>query len=268
MSDQANKYKSLNKHLKFDRMSLADLQKLPAHNGIINFRITETSFTILNILNDDSSAVKYFWKGSHDIESLDLWYKITRSKGLYIDVGAHTGLYTITAIKANTENQVISFEPYFMNMSRLITNLRLNGIYKNILTVLGAASDFNGKAKFKINTERSYLSKGGRIDNDGIDVDVYKLDNYIFDKYSSEIHGIKIDTEGEDFKVLLGAKKIIDKYRPEIIIEVRESNKIDISNLLKKYSYSFFDVLDLNKEIDLKGKTITNIMNVYARSKE
>ena len=72
-------------------MSLAELQNLPQHNGILNFKISETSFLILNILNDDSSAVKYFWKNSHDIESLDLWYRITKNEGCFIDVGAHTG---------------------------------------------------------------------------------------------------------------------------------------------------------------------------------
>ena len=162
MSDQANKYKLLNKNLDYKSMNLAELQKLPQHNGLLEFKLSNTSFFILNILNDDSSAVKYFWKGSHDIESLDLWYKLSKKRGVFIDVGAHTGLYTLTSMKANSNNRVISFEPYFMNLSRLITNLRLNGFSKNISTML-AVSDFDGKSKFKISTERSYLSKGGRI---------------------------------------------------------------------------------------------------------
>ena len=143
MSEQAIKLKSSHDKTFFKKMSLAELQKLPPHNGILNFKISETSFLILNILNDDSSAVKYFWKNSHDIESLDLWYRITKNEGCFIDIGAHTGLYTLTAIKANSKNNVISIEPYFMNLSRLITNLRLNNIYKNVTTIMGAISDFD-----------------------------------------------------------------------------------------------------------------------------
>ena len=111
MSQEAFKFKSSNQNLNFKRMSLAELQKLPVHNGLINFKISETSFLILNILNDDSSAVKYFWKDSHDLESLNLWYNITKKRGTYLDVGAHTGLYTLTAMKANRENNVLCFEP-------------------------------------------------------------------------------------------------------------------------------------------------------------
>ena len=265
MSEQAIKFKSSRDESFFKKMSLAELQKLPQHNGILNFKISETSFLILNILNDDSSAVKYFWKNSHDIESLDLWYRITKNEGCFIDVGAHTGLYSLTAIKANSKNNVISIEPYFMNLSRLITNLRLNNIYKNVTTIMGAISDFDGKSKFNITTEKSYMSKGGKISDHGLDIDVYQLDSLYSKTSDKEIKGIKIDTEGEDYKVLKGSQKIIEKYKPEIIIEVREENKILIGNFLNKYSYRFFDVLDLKKELNLQNYKIKNIINLYAK---
>tara|TARA_Y100000768_G_C23903475_1_gene646358 strand:+ start:127 stop:927 length:801 start_codon:yes stop_codon:yes gene_type:complete len=265
MSEQAIKLKASHDKTFFKQMSLAELQKLPPHNGILNFKISETSFLILNILNDDSSAVKYFWKNSHDIESLDLWYRITKNEGCFIDVGAHTGLYSLTAIKANSKNNVISIEPYFMNLSRLITNLRLNNIDKNVTTIMGAISDFDGKSKFNITTEKSYMSKGGKISDHGLDIDVYQLDSLYSKNTNKEIKGIKIDTEGEDFKVLKGAQKIIEKYKPEIIIEVREENKILIANFLNKYSYRFFDVLDLKKELNLQNYKIKNIINLYAK---
>lgn len=265
MSEEAIKFKASHNNSFFQNMSLAELLRLPPHNGILNFKISETSFLILNILNDDSSAVKYFWKNSHDIESLDLWYKITRSEGVYIDVGAHTGLYSITALRANSKNHVISLEPYYMNLSRLVTNLRLNYIFKNVETILGAVSDYDGKAKFKITTDKSYMSKGGKIDSEGLDIDVHKLDTLYLTGLEKKIKGIKIDTEGEDFKVLVGAKNIIDKFKPEIIIEVREKNKILISNFLKKYSYKFFNVLNLKEELDLENYKIKNIINLYAK---
>ena len=266
MSEKAIKFKKSQKESIFKKMSLAELQKLPAHNGMLNFKISQTSFLILNILNDDSSAVKYFWKNSHDIESLDLWYEIAKKEGAYIDVGAHTGLYTLTAIKANRQNNVICFEPYFMNLSRLITNLRLNGLLQNVSPILGAISDYDGKSKFKITTEKSYMSKGGKISEEGLDINVYQLDTLYFNSLEKKIKGIKIDTEGEDYKVLVGAEKLIEKYRPEIIIEVRDENKIEISNFLQKYSYKLFDVSNLSEELSLKNYKIKNVINLYAKS--
>ncbi len=265
MSDQAIKFKESNPNIDYKSMSIKELQKLPSHNGIINFKITETSFLMLNILNDDSTIIKYFWHGTHDLESLDVWFKICKENGLFIDVGAHTGLYCLTCLKANEANSIVCFEPYFMNMARLISNLRLNGFTNKVSTIIGAVSDFQGKSKFKISTEKSYLSKGGRLDDDGFEVDVHTLDNLYFDKIKSNLNGIKIDTEGEDYKVLLGAEKLINKYKPKIIIEVRENNKEQIRNFLKKYNYEIYNVSNLSKEIELKNYNINNVANIFAK---
>ena len=100
---------------------------------------------------------------------------------------------------------------WFMNLSRLITNLRLNGLSNNVSTVLGAVSNFDGKSNFKIATEKSYMSKGGMLSKKGQETNVYKLDTWFLKKLEKKINAIKIDTEGEDFKVLLGAKNLIKK---------------------------------------------------------
>ena len=86
MSQEAINFKKENINLNYRNMSLAELNNLPLHNGVIEFKITKTSFLILNIFNDDSSAVKYFWYGSHDLESLNLWYEISKEEGIYVDV--------------------------------------------------------------------------------------------------------------------------------------------------------------------------------------
>ena len=79
------------------------------------------------------------------------------------------------------------------------------------------------------------------------------------------LRGIKIDTEGEDYKVLLGCEKLIDKYNPKIIIEVREDNKLQIKKFLQKYYYKIFSISDLKKEINLEEIKIENMMNIFAK---
>ena len=264
MSKEAIEYKSLNKDIKFSELSLAELNKLPPHNGVYDFKISKTSFLMLNIINDDSSVVKHFWRGFHDLEELDLWFEISKDEGVFIDVGAHTGLYTISSLKANPKNNVVCFEPYFINLSRLISNLRLNGLLKNVSTVLGAVSNFDGKSKFKISTEKSYMSKGGKLSEEGQDINVFKLDTLFYKKFNKKLNAIKIDTEGEDFNVLLGAQNLIKEHKPKIIIEVREENKIDIVNFLKSNSYKIYNIKDLDNEFNFEKNKIENIINLYA----
>ena len=266
MSKEALEYKNNNKNTDYSQMSINDLNKLPKHFGIINFKISKTSFFILNIFNDDSSAVKFFWKEHHDLDSLDIWYDICQNEGLYVDVGSHTGLYTLTCLKANHSNKVISIEPFYLNMARLITNLRINNNVNNVDTIIAAASNYNGKCKFKIDSKQSYLSKGGKIDTSGNEIQAITLDSLYTDKFTKKIKGIKIDTEGEDLNVLIGSENIIKNFRPKIIIEVRDQNKNEIQDFLIKYNYKIYNVLDKKSSINLSKLNISNVLNIYAEN--
>ena len=99
----------------------------------------------------------------------------------------------------------------------------------------------------------------------GSDIDVYAIDDLYFNKLNKPLKGIKIDTEGEDHKVLQGCEKLINYYKPKIIIEVREDNKLKIKQFLNNYNYKFFDMSNLNNEIDLETLSINNMVNIFAK---
>ena len=266
MSQDSIKFKKDNLNINFKEMSLNELNKLPLHSGILDFKITKTSFKILNILNDDSSAVKFFWKDQHDLISLDLWHEISNEAGVYIDVGAHTGLYTLTSLKSNSLNRVIAIEPLYVNLARLLTNLRLNNLHRQVSAHLLAVSNFDGMSKFKNIEENSYLSKGGKIDTNGTPIQTIKLDTLQIPN-NMHVKAIKIDTEGEDFKILEGSRNIISNHKPKVIIEVRNENKNFIQNFFKEYDYKLFSINEKKSPLDLNKTNIENIINIYAEKK-
>ncbi len=264
MTESPLEFLKKNPKLNYKAMSLEELNQLPVHTGILNFKIKKTNFLILNVQNDDASAVRFFWQGEHDSKILDLWYDIcNKNDGFFIDVGAHTGLFTLTALKANINNKVIAIEPYYLNAARLIANLRLNGLTNRAQLKLQAASNKEGISKFKVVSESTFLSKGGRIDKTGNIIEMIKLDNL---KIKNKIKGIKIDTEGEDFQVLIGAEKIIKSQKPHIIIEVRNNNKKQIQDFFNLHKYNLYKA-DLDKNsINLNNINIESVENVYAES--
>lgn len=268
MSNEAIQFKKNNQHLDYKSMSLSELNALPKYFGIVNFKITNTNFFILNVLNDDSSAVKFFWQDSHDLPSLDLWYDLCKDEGLYLDIGAHTGLYTFTTLKANKNNQVIAIEPFYLNLARLQVNARLNGLENNIDCKLLALSNKEEDKFFKIDTPTSYLSKGGKIAKEGEKIQVLKIDSFLDRFEKKKLKAIKIDTEGEDFHVLAGGTIAIQKYKPSIIIEVRDSNKFQIQEFLSDLNYSLFNIKDLDTPINLKNFNIDGVENIYAKNNE
>ena len=44
MSKEAIEYKSLHKDINFENLSLAELNKLPSHNGVYDFKISKKLF--------------------------------------------------------------------------------------------------------------------------------------------------------------------------------------------------------------------------------
>ena len=81
------------------------------------------------------------------------------------------------------------------------------------------------------------------------------------------VKAIKIDTEGEDFKILEGSRKVFSKYKPKVIIEVRNNNKENIQKFFDEFNYKLFSINKKRLPIDLNKTDIQNIINIYAEPK-
>ncbi len=207
-------------------------------SGIYKLTTNKISFEMLVINSDDTSISQRFWNNEYRDYVLDKWCDWCQEEGIYLDVGAHTGMYTIASLISNKKNRVVSIEPFPLNFYRIITNLRLNNFNNTKVKLLNlAASDNNKTAKFNIESSWSYLSKGGKISDEGVSIKAIKLDSLDFLNNDFGIKGIKIDTEGEDLKVIYGAKNIITKFKPKIIIECRRNNILEIFNFLFNLGY-------------------------------
>ena len=125
-----------------------------------------------------------------------------------MDIGAHTGSYSLAAKTANKETTVISIEPHIFNVARLIVNLKGNGLKTNNV-VSGAISDVNGSKRFSISTKIDYLGSGGSLgEKNGAlstNVNCYSLDSLIPSNNHDKIGLIKIDTEGHEVECLPNA---------------------------------------------------------------
>ena len=268
MTKEAEKFKFNNK-INYQKLTMKEFNNLPLLSGIYSFSVDKLTFDLICIKNDDASIVKNFWQGNYDRLTLTQWLKITEKEGIYFDIGSHTGLFTIIGLLSNPKNFLISIEPNFINLGRLRSNLRLNDLLKNNSQFLGAASNFSGEGYFSTHYDNTFLSKGGHISSSGEKINIIKLDDITIND-NRKIRGIKIDTEGEDYNVLLGAEKIINNFRPDIIIEVREKNKLEIFQFLAKYNYKTWLISDkvTSNVIPVKLSnlqiTSTASVNIYA----
>lgn len=168
------------------------------------------------------------------------WFEL--NAGIFIDVGAHIGKYTVKLAR-NSSNKVIAIEPEKNNFSFLEKNIALNKLKNTICINKGAYSAmtklpfyFSGKGE----GTHSILKQDENREEIFIPVDT--LDNIVSQfGILQKINLIKIDAEGAEFEVLKGAKNILKNDHPSLIIEIWDDNADrfkKVTTLLSAYNYN------------------------------
>ncbi len=167
---------------------------------------------------------------------------IDLKSGIFIDVGAHIGKYSIK-VGMNPNVKVIALEPEQYNFTLLEKNIVLNKL-KNIICINKGAFSTQGGIPFYLadvgDGTHSVYRQSDRSKPGLIDVDT--LDNIIINQLNLNggINLIKIDVEGAEVEVLKGAKRVIAKNRPALMIEIWEKNVNNlksITSFLQPFGY-------------------------------
>jgi len=163
-------------------------------------------------------------------------------KGVFIDIGANLGKYTILmGKKLGDKGSVISIEPESHTIKLLKQNIVLNKL-KNVVVVGKACSSKTGKSTLYLEGTKysgglhSLKKHAHHVGKTKIEVET--LDSIISKLGFKRADLIKIDVEGSELEVLRGAQKIITDYHPKIICEsLDKKSEEKITNLLKKFKY-------------------------------
>lgn len=146
-------------------------------------------------------------EGGYQTSQRQLSFKNLRRKRTAIDVGAHVGFWSRDL--AHEFERVVAIEP----VSEHLECFRKNIIEPNVEIVQAAVGEMMGTCDLKFYQENS--GKTHRIEGDSyplITIDSLNLENVDY---------IKIDVEGFEKQVLIGAKDTIERCRPRIVIEIK-----------------------------------------------
>ena len=238
---------SLANHNDFD---LNALVALPPYWGWVEHR-PQPSVSPFHMMlggNDDGIALRLYWNGHYERATLALWTLLARRHVLALDIGAHTGIYTLAARAANPDINVLSFEADAGNYARLTLNLRANNIATTNAYQLGV-SDANGTRSFTVRTHADYLSSGGSFESvDGgrsNDVRIAALDSFLPPTIADQVGLIKLDVEGHEPAALAGMRGLLARAHPTMIFEcLTEATATAIDMLLRPLGYRFFEIDD------------------------
>jgi FkbM family methyltransferase len=156
------------------------------------------------------------------------WMSQTLTEGMtMIDIGAHMGMYTLTASKLVGESGVvIAMEPSTREFQRLTFHVTLNDL-RNVRCFQVAASSTSGEATLKIAGEwNSGHNTLGEFSNATVAktreerVPTQTVDALVAAQGLNRVDAIKIDVEGHELQVLTGAVETLTRFRPRVLIEV------------------------------------------------
>jgi FkbM family methyltransferase len=234
---------------KKNQFDIAKLQTLPSFFNWVDCEVgPKARFNMFLAGADDGVALRFFWNGGYEKFTTTLWSNFAaRSTNIVVDIGAHTGSYTLAALASGC-GPIVSFEPHFMNFSRLLMNLRGNGFSTEGAYMLGVGRT-NEASVLSISTNLGYLTTGGKVGaRDGcanFPISLVSLDRF-FDPAVHKIDLLKIDVEGHEPNVLTGAIELLRHSKPDIFFEcLSDEAGLEIESLLEPLGYKFWLVDDL-----------------------
>lgn len=167
-----------------------------------------------------------------------------------MDLGAQTGSFSLLA-HYFPNSRWYSFEPIEEAANALKANLALNDIH-NVTVYQCAVSNFNGKTILKLpsmnawglatlgSNPQRFVTQSERV------VDVINLDSFVLVHNIPKIDFMKLDTEGSELNILRGARGIIERDHPIMLMEYNETNmkqcgvhKHEVDEFLTEMGYTW-----------------------------
>ncbi len=191
----------------------------------LNLRLDESLMSQRMMLECFDQNLLYEEETSH------FFATVLRPGDSFIDIGTHVGYFSMLAASLiGPEGTVISFEPEPRNFQQLLDHIELNG-FGNVAPINAAVGAKTGRAEFHINGDNDGghalwevglhpFNQQSRSAPQTRTVDIVALDSFLLDLGISP-RVVKIDVEGAEHSVLLGAHETLTKRPiPFIVAEI------------------------------------------------
>ena len=227
--------------------------KLPPSGSI---EIKNSSGKTLKIETNQTSYLTQliFWNGYTNFEYTDIYTKLIKKIGVFYDIGANIGFYSLIAEMENDNIKVVGFEPATGPLHYFKENVKVNNL-KNIKVEPLALSEKEGKITFHEikNQKYKYLEHNLAGESNAgsktkgrnyvlTDVNTTTLDKYVKDNHVDNIDLMKMDTEGTEHLILEQSQHVLSIMKPIIICETL-FNTIEpqLESILSSYGYEFYN---------------------------
>lgn len=214
----------------------------PFYNGLMRLgQPLVQAQTIAGPLNwrIDELTSQQFLLGTYEPYMQEAFSKYVRCGATVYDVGAHAGYHSLLcALLVGPSGRVIAFEPNPRNRESIKRQLSLNPEAPVSISPY-ALSDRSET----VTLDTSHGSSQGRVSDEGeFSVEARTIDFLTEREGLPEPDVMKIDVEGHEEQVLLGALATIDKCRPVILCDRNDDTTFSkVSTVLAPRGYLVTD---------------------------
>ena len=208
---------------------------------------------------------------------------------IFFDIGSNIGLYSIYASQRIDKIKVYSFEPSFNNLSILSKNISINHLNEKIFIMPFSVTEkkenrsfFSSKFYETMDQEGGAINYFGEINKFFVDSSkkterhlIYStfgtsLDDLINEKVIPLPDMIKIDTDGQELKILRGSRNLLKNCsKLKIQIELNEKDIADFDESFKILESNGFNYLKKLRNNDYhKNEKFSKVYNYYFEKKE
>jgi FkbM family methyltransferase len=195
----------------------------------------------LDLLNTCTAHKPIVQMGFFELALTRKLSELAKAGGLLLDVGANFGYFSCMWASLNPSNKVIAFEASPRVFKPLSINVAKNGLQDRVTIVNKALGNEKGILPFDPGPD-SETGWGGLVSQSSqrtIDVPVVTLDEYMDPEV--KIAAMKIDTEGADYLVLLGATSILKQKKVAHIFYEENLSRMKALGIKKDEAKSFLE---------------------------
>ncbi|MBX2897078.1 MAG: FkbM family methyltransferase [Cyclobacteriaceae bacterium] len=187
--------------------------------------------------------------------NVNFYKKITAPAGMVIDIGAHTGDTTVPmALAVGKPGLVLGLEPNKYVFKILEKNSQLNRDKTTIVPLCFAATKEDGVFEFNY-SDASFCNGGflSQIKSKNhrhdfvLEVAGKNLQNFLLNQYAQQLDKlclIKIDAEGYDKEIIKTIPEILNRYKPNLMIEcykrLTPDERYELFDLVMAHEYNLY----------------------------
>jgi FkbM family methyltransferase len=203
----------------------------------------------LTVPTKDITIVPGLVGGFYEKIELDVFERLAAASKTIIDVGANVGLYScIAACRVPAFGKVVAFEPVPENLGYLRRNLADNECAARVVVEEKAVGESSGKIDIYLE-EGSIGTHSAAVKNapnsaTSISAPLVSLDGYARVELRDPVDLLKVDVEGYEGAVLRGAREMLRKDKPTLLIEFVPDHLANCNFSVDEFVNTIFDIYD------------------------